>query len=47
MLVALVYSLLRLFLDLFDVRLRDQDPEAELVGHTYSSDNGYATKAHR
>jgi hypothetical protein len=33
MLVALVYSLLRLFLDLVDVRLRDQDPEAEL--HRY------------
>jgi hypothetical protein len=31
MLLALVYSLLRLLLDLVDVRLRVHDPEAELL----------------
>ena len=31
MLFALVYSLLRLLLDLVDVRLRVRDPEAELL----------------
>ncbi len=31
MLFALVYSMLRLLLDLVDVRLRVQDPEAELL----------------
>ncbi len=31
MLFALVYSMLRLLLDLVDVRLRVHDPEAELL----------------
>jgi len=45
MLFAFVYSWLRLFLDLVDVRLRVHDPEAELLLFSGTSFESYAVRS--